>query len=416
MSWAENMLDASWRGVPFDCVSTSERRARVTVAHEYPHVDGADIEDQGLGARELSLRVVFNGSDYDTRLTAFIAALGAPGKGELIHPIWGSIPDAVFQDYDISHEADNVDYCSVELHFIESVTSAPAFFETLPIQQAAVLEQHSEAARAAGIDAFASALDALQGVQSNIGRLNALRQIMTGSLTIIKSQVSGIITTTLDVVNYPRGFAGDVAGLMRGMFDLRAFDVGTLLGDWKSLANDLAAVVQLPGQVSAGSQDQQLGDSSPTLSAAPADVALVTNLFQVAAVAQLVEAAGLVLAAEADAPSLSPVDIEDIANSTRESIQAAIEQSLALYEIEQYRPLTEALRDAALAVQAAAMTIIELRPPLIQRAVAADSNLHLIAHNWYADYTRAAELLRLNPAIRNPNAIRAGEVLNAYAR
>ncbi|MGV4146288.1 DNA circularization protein, partial [Citrobacter freundii] len=45
-----------------------------------------------------------------------------------------------------------------------------------------------------------------------------------------------------------------------------------------------------------------------------------------------------------------------------------------------------------------------------------DTNLHLLAHLWYEDYTRATELLRLNPTLRNPNNIKAGDVLNAYSR
>ncbi|EAO6532338.1 hypothetical protein FC351_26920 [Salmonella enterica] len=56
------------------------------------------------------------------------------------------------------------------------------------------------------------------------------------------------------------------------------------------------------------------------------------------------------------------------------------------------------------------------RPPLTWRTVTQDGNLHLLAHTWYQDYTRAAELLRLNPQIRDPNDIRRGDVISAYAR
>lgn len=56
------------------------------------------------------------------------------------------------------------------------------------------------------------------------------------------------------------------------------------------------------------------------------------------------------------------------------------------------------------------------RPPLTTRVVNAETNLHLLAHQWYGDYTRATELLRLNPSLRNPNAIKTGDILNAYSR
>ena len=42
--------------------------------------------------------------------------------------------------------------------------------------------------------------------------------------------------------------------------------------------------------------------------------------------------------------------------------------------------------------------------------------LHLLAFEWYGDYSRFGELLRLNPQIRHPNFIEKGEILNAYAR
>jgi len=48
--------------------------------------------------------------------------------------------------------------------------------------------------------------------------------------------------------------------------------------------------------------------------------------------------------------------------------------------------------------------------------VEGDGNLHLLAFAWYGDYRRAAELARLNPMLRNPNHLQAGDLLHAYAR
>ncbi|HGD9019465.1 TPA: multidrug DMT transporter permease, partial [Escherichia coli] len=45
-----------------------------------------------------------------------------------------------------------------------------------------------------------------------------------------------------------------------------------------------------------------------------------------------------------------------------------------------------------------------------------DSCLLLLAWQWYGDYSRAAELQRLNPQLRDPNNITAGVVINAYAK
>ena len=67
-------------------------------------------------------------------------------------------------------------------------------------------------------------------------------------------------------------------------------------------------------------------------------------------------------------------------------------------------------------LQKQAFAVISLKPPLVQKTVTRDTCLHLLAFEWYGDYSRFGELLRLNPQIRHPNFIEKGTVLNAYAR
>ena len=150
---------------------------------------------------------------------------------------------------------------------------------------------------------------------------------------------------------------------------------------------------------------------------APAeDVALVTTLVQLVTATELAATAADILAAEAQEPTLSPPDIEQMTNDVRGVIQSSIEAHRAQFGVETARPVTEALKDVALAVQTAAIAVMDARPPLVQRTVDAPGNLHLLAFRWYGDYGRAAELARLNPLLVNPNLLKTGDVLNAYAR
>ena len=64
-----------WRGVVFECIGTSDTVSHALVEHEYPYVDGADVEDMGAHAGHISIRAVFYGDDYETRLQVFIDAL-----------------------------------------------------------------------------------------------------------------------------------------------------------------------------------------------------------------------------------------------------------------------------------------------------------------------------------------------------
>ncbi|KZE34184.1 DNA circularization protein [Crenobacter luteus] len=427
MAWADTLLDASFRGVAFDCLRTQDSAQRDTASHEYPYLDGADVEDLGRKARHITLSAVFFGKDYENRLQAFIKELDKPGNGELIHPVFGSIRQAQLTDYQVGHDADSPDYCTVELTFVEATPGNPFFVQQLPAQQAEAVSQLAATSRANGIEAFAKALDGLKAVQGNLSRLNALRDVLTGTLGAIRGQVQGIVTTALDLIDYPRAFAADVMGLLSGMADLRGFDVGVIVSDWKSLVGQFDSVVKLPGRVSAGSAST--GDSSggsdsgggfvaaaKPIPAKAEDVALVTALVQIAAAATLAETASQILAAEAGQPTLSPPEVEQIAGDVRAALQAAIDAHRALYPLEAARPLTEALKDTAFGIQQAAVAVIAARPPLVTRTVDAPGNLHLVAHRWYGDYRRAAELARLNPQLTNPNTLQAGDVLNAYAR
>jgi prophage DNA circulation protein len=59
MSWKDNLLDASFRGLVFDCLQTEDEAERDTASHAYPYIDGEDVEDLGRKARQLRLTAVF---------------------------------------------------------------------------------------------------------------------------------------------------------------------------------------------------------------------------------------------------------------------------------------------------------------------------------------------------------------------
>ncbi|WP_423197454.1 DNA circulation N-terminal domain-containing protein [Cupriavidus sp. H19C3] len=435
MAWEDTLLDASFRGIQFDCVRTRDSASRDVARHAYPYMDGEDTEDQGRRGRRSNISAIFFGPDYETRLQTFIKALDQLGSGELIHPVFGSIKAQVM-DYDIEHEADSVDACTVSIDFLEATPGNPFFVQQLPAQKARQASQLAALARSGGIGLFAGALSQLKSLQGSLGSLTALKGVMTGVLGAIRAQVKGIIGTTLDLIDFPRAFAGDLVAMVSGMVDLRSFDIGVIKSDWKSLVSQLDYVVRLPAAVTGGTVTAY-GDTggsggtgggggggggttppvaSTPIPADPVQVKIVTAVVQIAVATALADAATVVLVDEAEDPTLPPQDIEIINNDVRDHVQTAIETTRDLYPVEQARPVIQALRDVAAAVQEAAVAVIDARPPLSTRTVTSPGNLHLVAFRWYGDYARAAELLRLNPQLRNPNDIKAGDVLYAYAQ
>lgn len=474
MAWQDTLLDASFRGIIFDCESTRDSARRDVVQHEYPYQDGADAEDLGRKARQLSLTAVFWGDDYDTRLQRFLQALDTPGAGELIHPVFGSIKQAQLLDYSIEHDADSVDACRISLNFVEHTTSQPFFVQQLAAQKAAQTSQLASISRGAGIKAFAGIIARLRAL-ANPAQLAAMRGLLAGTIGAIRAQLQELISVALDLIDAPHAFAADVLGLFSQLADLRGFDAGVWFADWQSLSKQLDSLVLLPEKLAAGESlsdepagtvpGMGAGDSTGTgtgsgtgsgagtgsgtgtgtgtgtgagsaagnlatalagldggtrfvtASALPAGtVTAVSLLLQLGKATTLADTAAQLLAIEAEQPRLSPVEIQILAADVRHAVQATIDLYRRELDLETARPVVEALKDTALAEQAAAASIITLRPPLIRRRVEAAANLHLLAHHWYGDYTRAGELARLNPQLTNPNFIAAGDTLNAYAR
>lgn len=402
MAWEENLQEASFRGVVFEVQNTRDQAPRALVSHEYPFVDGEEIEDHGRKGRRVTMTAVLWGEDYDIRLQAFLKALDEPGTGTLVHPVFGVMPTMQSEGYDVAHGAENPDYCTVSLSFRQSTTGAAFFSETLKQHQiiatdkAAVIQNLAAANHKKKVDELA----ALKGILS---RLNNFRDLCNQSLGKIAALANQTKNIAVDLITYPLSFASDIVGLLSDIADLRTFDKTILIADWKSLVADIKTIVKLPAHIAAESTHAD-------------DIALVSALVTTSAAAQLVATAATLLDSEANDPTLSPAEIERMVIDVREMTVAAIALIRTHFDLETGREIIEALKDAAAAIQDAARDVIDLKPPYIQRTVEAAGNLRLIAHRWYGDHTRADELARLNPQIRNPNLITAGEVLNAYAQ
>ncbi len=400
MAWAQTLLDASFKGIVFEVVKTDDSSERSVAEHSYPYVDGSDVEDMGRGARHISVEAVFYGDDYETRLQAFLAVLDQSGAGEFIHPVFGSIKNAQATRSSVHHDAENPDYASVPVEFIESTPGNHFFSRELASQKADAIPQHGAAAIAAATTEMGAVVDRVRAANPLAG-LDALREALTAPLLAITSQV-GVVLSGLDVLAYPRAWGNDISALVGGILDVRDFG-SRLVADWASIQSDLNAF--------------SIFSAPPSTTTVPAPeaqaIAATAATIRVNAAVGLSNAASYVLISEADTPTLSPVEIEVICNTARTALDVAIEQVRAIYGIEQSRTITEPLKDQGLAVQEAARAIIAARPPLILRTVETPGNFRLLAHLWYGDHTRAPELFRLNGA-RSP-FVEVGDRIHAYA-
>lgn len=189
---------------------------------------------------------------------------------------------------------------------------------------------------------------------------------------------------------------------------------GFLIGARQGVAPTVELLVEgLPGNTGPGLVllPNGMPDDPVTASGFALVVLVITELALTHA-----QAVASVIEDEADTPTLSPLELEGLVNLVRSLVQSSILLQRHLYDVETARPIIEALRNVAALIQARARQVILQSPPMIERVVETPASLRLLAHRWYGDHTRAAELIRLNPGLKTPHNIEAGEVLRAYAK
>ncbi|STC84481.1 Mu-like prophage DNA circulation protein [Edwardsiella hoshinae] len=480
MSWQDTLQDASFKGVRFDVLRESTSHGRDHADHEYPFIDGADVHDLGRKARNIRLTAVFWGEDYDTRLQNFLAVLDKAGAGELIHPVYGSIPKAQLIECQVSHDAEQPDYCTVELVFLESSTGTATQAVVKPAQWGDALFNTLDELQGKATALYDAAMSPVQKTRRLLTKGKAALSTMLNTLTIMRSGVKGVFTDSADYLAFPARYVND----LRAVLELRTLATSTILdkqhrqrtgnsagvmyGDTlvqftpQGASTPGEPLLRLTGSKPAlnGSQSP-IQDPTPILSAWTSDCGVLDQVItlpsalinrNITAAVPIPEAAKLadvtdvatlhttvaamrateiltdILTDEA-ASILTPEHIEQMTNQVRRYIQAALDLNRDTYreftahvsDDPEGRGLlwsgvNEQLKSVALGVQILAEQEISRHPPLIIRTVAQDANLHLLAHAWYGDYRRAAELLRLNPRLTDPNAIKAGDKLNAYSR
>lgn len=422
--WANQLLPASYRGIVFNCLSIEDNFEKSLVEHAYPYVAGADIEDMGRGPRQISVQAFFYGDVYEAELEAFVVALDVPGVGEFMHPVLGPIPNAQVVRGSVHHEADAIDQATLSFELVESTAGGPFFYQQTTLQMAEAINQAAQAARTQSGSLLSRLFARLQALNP-MSQLTALRQAILGPLFQLKAMAGAVLTSGMDVINFPLSVMSDVTALSAGVMNVGHFSVSTLFADYRNAFNRLSqvlttgstVVVLYPATtpVSASAVAASVLRVNPDTPTQAGTIQSFQIHLQVELSASIADAAAAVFASEAITPTLSPVDIEAMTNSSRVLIESTIELVTAAYPLLVARPIIEALKDLALAVQTAAQAIIVASPPLIARPVLTPLPLRVLAFMWYGDHGRAIELQRLN-SLANPNFLSGSEVLTAYAR
>nr|WP_288357247.1 DNA circularization N-terminal domain-containing protein [uncultured Pseudomonas sp.] len=462
MSWSEDLLDGSFRGVPIDVIDDNLQAQRFIAQHGTPYVNGDTSEDLGRAARIFAMRLVAFGDNYEIDLQRLLTALDVLGGGELVHPVYGSVK-ALVHSFEVKHSAERPDYAEVSVQFVEQLPDAPFFDRTfVPIyRQGSSIEdvltwQRKLFNMLAKVDSLVSQIQTWIGggwvglVETALGlpgiglRLQQLRTQILGVTSGVAAMARNPLSAFDPLVDLARtptelrsAIASHTPSSSQGLLALEGVPSAlpgaeTLAPAAAQIAAPVLTTARQGVELSAADQAIMLSvlngatnnaSGTPVALGAgqmPADpvtavgLALVVLIVTELAVNHA-EAAAVVLEAEAGTPTLSPDEIEALVNLPRSLIESAILLHRQFYPVETALPVIEALRELAALVLETARGVILQRPPLIERTVTSPTSLRLLAFRWYGDHGRAPELLRLNPGLRSPHNIATGEVLRGYA-
>jgi prophage DNA circulation protein len=407
MAWQETLQDASFRGVPFDVLSTTDNNKQAVITHSIPYVNGGSLEPTGYDPRSFSVSAIIWGEDYENRLTQLELALNQISLGRLVHPTRGVLTVAV-QDYSVKHLEEEVETARIDILFIEEGFITELFSLATP-------QEPTEALAEAAILLFDVATEKLaqelavvseSAIFSDKQRALRLDKMLLKSLQDLRKQVQSTVSNLEKAINAPYEFASNIANLCDGLIDLRAFDVDIIAAKWHNLRAQFKNILRLPNDGKSLNTKQQRDNR--VFSQYMDSLVLRSNTL----------AASQLFTNDIESPTLTPLEVESISNTLRADGQQlinTIRQSNSPLS-QQDLAVIEAIKKVAYQAQRTGLALLARKPPLIERKVENAISLHLLAHFWYADHTRAAELLRLNPKITHPNFIEAGEVLNGYSR
>ncbi|WP_141109664.1 DNA circularization protein [Escherichia albertii] len=449
MGWAENLQNASFRGVQFDVLNTDEQISRDHAAYEYPFVDGADLHDLGRRARPFRMTAFLWGEYYEYKLEKLTAALDEGGDGELIHPIYGSVPSVIVTGYSVRHDAESPDSCTVDISFLENRTGSALFTSALPELLAQKLYDELDRLLAQLSDFFDAVTSPLTTIKSVIKKVRTVRATLVNTLLTFKGDFISSVDDMMSLAAEPGKFITGLAEVLEihtsdtgrsipvlsrpadttatGMAEpAEAATSPTVMTGWSDIVAAMDELVALPVAL-------VNGDKTPVVSLPPdasaEDVQDVKATYAVLAASELASVATAILTDEAQSDELTPEDISRLVGDVRHHLQSAITLFRERYDGEReritetasplglmYPEIIQGMKNVAASVQDTGLQVLSRRPPLTQKQVQADSSLLLLAWLWYGDYRRAAELQRLNPQLRDPNNITAGMMINAWAK
>lgn len=447
-AWHTVLQDASFKGVAFDVMNMDETDGKVLVEHTKPFTNGVMLEDMGTQGRQIQVSAVFWGKQYHSRLNKLLETLAEQGSGVLVHPIWGRLQNMVAASWSVRHEADYVDYATLDITFRESGEPQKIFvFENQFLMQLEWLIARIDTYHAALEGWIDSLIMIKQGESALFGSALGFWNSARGTFTAVR------MLFDLDSMRFGDGGEFQAASFAPKMKTWHA-DLGEMLkigilqtanisqtGEvnlqdsrtsrqrFDAVLSQINQLHDIPRQVYAGVSGKQQNAQTRLQRVTWIHAQTIAQIIRLSSISVLFQAACTLVqmyGENMNAPDLMHINravrmyVQNEIAALRDTLQQA--QTLpeqdggnhALYE--QTNAVIETLRALVGSLNALIIAAINQKPPLIVRPAPLSGTLQQIAFDFYGDISRTDELLRLNPHITHPSFIQKGDFINGYVK
>lgn len=392
MSWRDDLLPASFRGVAFQYYDTRREGGRRIVNNEYPLREENSTEDMGRKARTHRIQGFVLGVDYFSDRDALEDALDGEGPATLVHPYKGNLT-VVCESFAVHESIDEGRLARFEMSFVESGAqpSPTSASDTSDVAASAATGQQDTLASDFGslysLDGLPGFIrDALSGnimgLVSDLTSLAGLPGLVPGSLD---GAIFAIVSAIEDPISLGLAVMGFFSDYADGIAEIQPVDDPTLtsrgqpavadpsygLAGFATWGNDLAPVLGTTPQRQQQSVDQ-------------AALVAVAQGGAVSALAQLYASTNFVSAGDAEAARDQMNDLIDIQATVAADAGDDIAYAgwMALFT----------------AVSADLTTRGQQLPQVLDFSFASNLPALVLAETIYQDGSRAAELVARNAA------------------
>lgn len=167
LGWFNNLLPASFRGIPFQVSATSSEFGRRNQTHEYPFRDVPYTEDIGRSARKNKIDAFVVGDDHKEQAEKLVEAIEEEGAGTLIHPILGELNVNIVGTATVSNSVEDGRMSVISFSFVEA---GELIFPDSSIATDDVVDENADSVDQVLLDAFEDfdLIDAPDFVQHSI--------------------------------------------------------------------------------------------------------------------------------------------------------------------------------------------------------------------------------------------------------